>query len=44
MPVKLTNGMWVQPSTEWSKTKADDTGNKNLEADENFYIKQRRVN
>ena len=39
MPVKLTNGAWLQPTTEWNKLKDDNSELKNLDVDKNFYIK-----
>jgi hypothetical protein len=44
MPVKLSNGTWLQPTTQWTKLKADNTDFKNVDVDKNFYIKVRRVN
>ena len=44
MPVKLSNGTWLQPTTQSSKLKADNTDLRNVDVDKNFYIKTRRVN
>jgi aminopeptidase N len=44
MPVKLSNGIWLQPTTQWTKLKADNSDFKNVDVDKNFYIKTRRVN
>jgi aminopeptidase N len=44
MPVKLSNGTWLQPTTQWTKLKVDNTDFKNVDVDKNFYIKVRRVN
>jgi aminopeptidase N len=38
MPVKLTNGQWLSPTTEWQKTKTKGNLAKGLTADNNFYI------
>jgi aminopeptidase N len=40
MPVKLTNGQWIEPTTEWSKTPLNDA---KIDVDTNFYIKVRRL-
>ena len=44
MPVKLSNGVWLQPSTQWTKLKTGTTDFKNVDADKNFYIKTKNVN
>ena len=44
MPVKLSNGTWLQPTAQWTKLKADNIDFKNVDVDKNFYIKARRVN
>lgn len=43
MPVKLTNGTWLQPTMQWMKLKVDKTDFNNAEADENFYIKTKKI-
>jgi aminopeptidase N len=42
MPVKLKNGLWLNPATEWQAIDAKKTGAK-PEVDENFYIEQRKA-
>jgi aminopeptidase N len=44
MPVKLTNGVWLQPTMQWTKLKADNTNFKNADVDKNFYIKTKKIN
>ena len=39
MPVKLTNGVWLQPTTQWTKLKADNADFSKAEVDQNFYIR-----
>ena len=43
MPVRLTNGAWLQPTTEWTKLKDDNLELKNLDVDKNFYIKTKTI-
>ena len=43
MPVKLTNGTWLQPTTEWRKLNGDNLELKNLDVDKNFYIKTKKI-
>ena len=43
MPVKLTNGTWLQPTTEWKKLKDDNSDLKNVDVDKNFYIKTKLI-
>lgn len=38
MPVKLTNGQWLQPTTRWYQTKLEKTAFDKINADPNFYI------
>lgn len=38
MPVKLSTGEWITPTTEWKKLK-EGTTKQNLKVDPNFYIK-----
>ena len=38
MPVKLTNGQWLQPSNDWKELKMDAESIKDINADPNFYI------
>lgn len=42
MPVKLTNGQWLFPTTQWQKTKTEGRVAKGLSADQNFYISVKR--
>lgn len=42
MPVKLTNGQWLYPTTQWQKTKTEGKAAKGLTADQNFYISVKR--
>jgi len=39
MPVKLTNGQWITPTTTEQKIKLEGTNFSNLGVDKNFYIK-----
>jgi len=39
MPVKLTNGQWIHPTTIEQKTKLDGSNLSNVDVDKNFYIK-----
>ena len=43
MPVKLNNGEWLTPSTEWAKTKATAGEAQKLNVDVNFYINTKRI-
>jgi len=38
MPVKLTNGQWLKPTTQWQEIKLDTKAVKSITADANFYI------
>ena len=38
MPVKLTNGTWIHPTTEWQQVKMDRATALKVNADTNFYI------
>jgi aminopeptidase N len=42
MPVKLTNGTWLQPSTKWQTVKLGTDKSGKLEVDPNFYVKVKR--
>ncbi|MEI6946605.1 M1 family metallopeptidase [Paraflavisolibacter sp. H34] len=42
MPVKLTNGQWLQPTPSWQKTEWKNAGIKSVTADPNFYIKVKK--
>jgi hypothetical protein len=44
MPVKLSNGVWLQPGTQWTKLKTENTDFKNIDVDKNFYIKTKDIN
>jgi aminopeptidase N len=44
LPVKLTNGQWIQPATSWVKHKGGMTNLRNVSADKNFYIEVKKVN
>jgi aminopeptidase N len=39
MPVKLTNGQWIYPTTSEQKIKSESKNFSEVEADKNFYIK-----
>jgi aminopeptidase N len=41
MPVKLTNGQWLHPTTTEQKTKLK-SNNGNIDADKNFYIEVKK--
>jgi aminopeptidase N len=41
MPVKLTGGMWLEPTTEWAKVNANNDL-PNIEVDKNFYVKTKK--
>jgi aminopeptidase N len=43
MPVKLSNGQWIKPTTQWTKFKSDKSNFKNVEVDKNFYINVKKV-
>ncbi len=43
MPVKLSNGTWLQPTTEWSKLKDENSEVKSIDVDKNFYIKTKNI-
>jgi aminopeptidase N len=38
MPVKLTNGQWITPTTTEQKLKLEGTSFKNVDVDKNFYV------
>ena len=38
MPVKLTNGQWLLPTTQWQEVKINSKNLKDITADPNFYI------
>ena len=38
MPVKLTNGQWLKPTTQWQEIKLDTKAVKSITVDANFYI------
>lgn len=38
MPVKLTNGQWLLPTTQWQEVKINSKNLKDINADPNFYI------
>jgi aminopeptidase N len=38
MPVKLSNGQWLQPANDWKELKIDAESIKGISADPNFYI------
>ena len=38
MPVKLTNGQWLLPASDWQQLKMDAKSLKDIDADPNFYI------
>jgi len=38
MPVKLTNGQWINPTTTEQKIKVDGVNFTNIDVDKNFYI------
>jgi aminopeptidase N len=38
MPVKLTNGQWLLPVSDWQELKMDLKSTKDIDADPNFYI------
>ena len=38
MPVKLTNGQWLLPASDWQQLKMDAKSIKDIDADPNFYI------
>lgn len=38
MPVKLTNGQWIMPTTQWQEVKLDSKSTKEINVDANFYI------
>ncbi|HZF65844.1 MAG TPA: M1 family metallopeptidase [Chitinophagaceae bacterium] len=42
MPVKLSNGRWIQPLTQWTKLKVDGNDFRNIDVDPNFYIKLKK--
>ena len=44
MPVKLSNGQWIKPTTSWIKHKQATGKLQNITADQNFYIGVRKVN
>jgi aminopeptidase N len=43
MPVKLTNGVWLQPTTDWAKLKVDGKDFTKATADNAFYVKTKTV-
>ena len=38
MPVRLSNGQWIQPTTAEQKIKSESKSFKEVEVDKNFYI------
>ena len=44
MPVKLTNGVWLQPTMQWKKLKTDKADFTDVDVDRNFYIKTKKLN
>lgn len=42
MPVKLTNGLWLKPSTKWQEVKMDRKTAAQITADSNFYIRVKK--
>lgn len=42
MPVKLTNGQWLKPTTKWQKATLSNAS-KNLGVDANFYVQVQKV-
>jgi len=42
MPLKLTNGTWITPSTEWQSIKLDKKTAQEVTADSNFYIQVKK--
>ena len=43
MPVKLTNGVWLRPTTDWTKLKVDGKDFTKATADNAFYVKTKTV-
>jgi aminopeptidase N len=43
MPVKLTNGQWIYPTTSEQKIKSDNKNFDGVEVDKNFYINVKKV-
>lgn len=43
MPVKLTNGQWIYPTTSEQKIKMDGQHFSDVEADKNFYIETKKI-
>jgi hypothetical protein len=43
MPVKLTNGIWLEPTTQWSKLKVEGKDFTRATADSAFYVKTKTV-
>ncbi len=39
MPVKLTNGIWLQPTTVWQELKMENASISSITVDPNFYIR-----
>jgi aminopeptidase N len=44
MPVKLTNGQWINPTTTEQKIKLEGSSLSNVDADKNFYINVKKQN
>ena len=42
MPVKLTNGQWIYPTTSEKKIKPEGTDFSNVDVDKNFYIRMKK--
>jgi aminopeptidase N len=42
MPVKLNNGIWLNPKTNWQRIKTENFSFINLEAEKNFYVQTKR--
>jgi aminopeptidase N len=43
MPVKLSTGQWIEPTTEWKPITGEDTVKNGLVADKNFYVTVKKV-
>ena len=42
MPVKLTNGQWITPTTQWQEVKMGREAALKVGADPNFYIRVKK--
>ena len=42
MPVRLTNGQWINPTTEEQKIKIENANFDKVNADPNFYIRVKK--